>query len=164
MMDSIPIASFLESTYPSPPLAQTSSHGQEIESRVRAVLAKPTYLSIVPREILILSPRSAAYFRRTREAALGHSLEDLMGAHPEKEDKMYEGIKEDMEQLSQLMMANKEQGPFVLGAEPSLTDFFIAGALQSARTVDEGVWRRSVAFEGFRRVYEGCEGWMERRD
>ncbi|KAF2658816.1 hypothetical protein K491DRAFT_689885 [Lophiostoma macrostomum CBS 122681] len=163
IMDTIPIAAFLESTYPSPPLILDSAYGHALEARLRAVVGKATWTSIVPREVKILSPRSAAYFRRTREAVLGHPLEDLLEP-PEKEERMYEGLQEGMRELSEALLRNREEGPFVLGKWPSITDFFVAGALQSTRTIDERAWERRVEFEGFRAVYEACEGWMERKD
>ena len=162
MMDSWPIAQFLESTYPEPSLTLTSTLGTEIETQARAV-AGPTYrASVMPREIKILHPRSQEYFRRNVEASLGHPLEDLLQG--DREEKAWKAIDEGMRKLSGLMRTNKDDGPFVLGKTPSYTDFFVAGSLQCGRTVDEGVWERNVRYEGFREVYEACVPWMGKRD
>lgn len=77
---------------------------------------------------------------------------------------MWESVWEGMEEVSHLLLTNRSEGMFVLGANPSLTDFFIAGSLQSARVIGGGVFERMVALEGYRRVYEGCEVWMGKRD
>ena len=64
--------------------------------------------------------------------------------------------------VGELMRTTKAEGPFVLGAKPSGTDFFIAGALQSARMVDEGVFQRNMKYPGFKDIYEGCSPYMEK--
>ncbi|RFN54741.1 hypothetical protein FIE12Z_975 [Fusarium flagelliforme] len=134
IMDSLRIAKFLESTHPDPPLSLLSDLGSEIESKARRAIGPAFATSIVPRENLILSSRSQEYFRTKNEAKFGCKLEDLLN----KEEKTWEGVREKMEELSELMMKNG--GPFILGETPSYTDFFIAASLQSARTVDEGVF------------------------
>lgn len=78
MMDSAPIANFLETTYPDPPVPLTSELGREIEAKGRGVVGPVFRVSVMPREINILSPRAQEYFRRSREASLGHPLEDLL--------------------------------------------------------------------------------------
>lgn len=40
------------------------------------------------------------------------------------------------------MEMNQDEGPFILGARPSYTDFFVVGSIQSARVIDEGVFQR----------------------
>ncbi|KUM55809.1 hypothetical protein ACN42_g11430 [Penicillium freii] len=136
IMDSLPIAQFLESTYPDPPVPLTSDLGREIETKGRGVLGKAIYSSVMPREVRILSPRSQEYFRRTREAALGHRLEDLLDG--DREDRVWGGVSDAMGAIGELMRTHKADGPFVLGVRPSYTDFFIAGSLQSVRVIDEG--------------------------
>ncbi|CAI7570898.1 unnamed protein product [Penicillium palitans] len=162
IMDSLPIAQFLESTYPDPPVPLTSDLGREIETKARGVLGKAIYSSVMPREINILSPRSQEYFRRTREAALGHRLEDLLDG--DKEERVWEGVSDAMRAIGELMRTNKADGPFVLGARPSYTDFFIAGSLQSVRVIDEGVCQRMIKYPGYGEVYEACLPYLERKD
>jgi hypothetical protein len=58
--------------------------GREIEAKVRAVVGTAFRMLVMPRKIGILSPRAQEYFRRTREALLGHWLEDLLD--PDKEE------------------------------------------------------------------------------
>ncbi|KAJ5470810.1 hypothetical protein N7530_008167 [Penicillium desertorum] len=162
IMDSLPIAQFLESTYPDPPVPLTSELGREIESKARSVLGKAIYLSVMPREVRILSPRSQEYFRRTREASLGHRLEDLLDGS--KENQVWGGVSEVMGAVGDLIRTHKAAGPFVLGARPSYTDFFIAGSLQSTRVVDEGMFQRIIRYPGYGEVYEACLPYMEKKD
>ncbi|KAM0259812.1 hypothetical protein ACHAPA_010558 [Fusarium lateritium] len=161
-MDSPAIADFLESTYPNPPLPLTSDLGREIEAQARSAVAPALRISIPPREILILSPRSQEYFRAKTEAQLGCKLEDSIDQ--EKEEKAWADVEKKMESLGELMITNKADGPFLLGAEPSYTDFFIAASLQSTRIVDEGVFQRCIVYPGFKAIYEACLPWMEKKD
>jgi glutathione S-transferase len=162
MMDSVPIAQFLESTYPDPPVPLTSELGREIEAKARAVVGTAFRTSVLPREMGILSPRAQEYFRRTREASLGHRLEDLLD--PEKEEQGWNAVGDGMRAVGELMRTHKADGPFVLGARPSYTDFFITGSLQSARVVDEGVFQRNIKYPGYKEIYEACLPYMEKKD
>lgn len=151
-MDSTPIAKFLEATYPTPPLSLTSELGRTIELRARSVVGPTFRASVLPREINILSPRAQEYFRRTREAALGHKLEELL----DEEEGSWKAVSDGMKEVGELMRTNAAEGPFVLGAKPSYTDFFIAGSLQSARVVEETVFERHMKYAGYKEVYEAC--------
>lgn len=161
-MGSLPIAQFLESTYPDPPVPLISDLGREIETKARGVLGKAMYSSVMPREVRILSPRSQEYFGRTREAALGHRLEDLLDR--DKEESVWDGVSDAMGAIGELMRTNKADGPFVLGARPSYTYFFIVGSLQSIRVIDEGVFRRMIKYPGYGGVYEACLPYLGRND
>jgi glutathione S-transferase len=161
MMDSAPIAQFLEATYPDPPIPLTSELGRAIEAQARGVLGPVFRASVMPREMRILAPRAQEYFRRTREAALGLPLEALLDDG--QEDESWEKVGGRIRAVGELMRTNKAEGPFVLGAQPSYTDFFIAGSLQSARTVDEGVFQRTAEYPGFKDIYEGCLPYMEKK-
>ena len=162
LMDSGPIAQFIESTYPDPPLPLTSELGREIESKARLVVGVAFRQSIMPRETGVLSPRASEFFRRTREAPLEHRLEDMLDG--DKEEQTWKAVADDMRGVDELMLTNKADGPFVLGAKPSYTDFFIAGALQCARVVDERVFQRIVEHPGHRGIYEACLPYMEKKD
>lgn len=162
MMDSVPISKFLEATYPSPPVPLTSDLGREIEFRSRRTIASVLQASVIPREIHILSPAAQDFFRRTREEQLGHPIEDLL--QPGREDAAWQSISDEMKSIGELIMTNKADGPFVLGKQPSSTDFFLVGSLQCARVVDEGVFQRIVAYPGYGEVYEACQPFMIRKD
>ncbi|KAH7311274.1 hypothetical protein B0I35DRAFT_357061 [Stachybotrys elegans] len=162
IMDSPAIAEFLEATYPTPPLPLTSELGREIETKARRAVAPTFGRSIVPREIHILSPRSQEYFRRTQEARLGQRLEDL--CEPAKEKEIWEVMSDKIRAAGELMLTHQADGPFVLGAQPSYTDFFIAGSLQSARMISEDVFQRFHSYPGFMEIYMACAPYLEKKD
>ena len=62
------------------------------------------------------------------------------------------------------MQTNKAEGPFILGAQPSLTDFFFTAALQSARVVDEKIFDRIIRYAGYKEIYNACIPYMEKQD
>jgi glutathione S-transferase len=161
-MDSAAIAQFLESTYPEPAVPLTSELGREIEAKSRSTVGRTLGGSIMPREINILSPRSQEYFRRTREASIGRRLEDVLDLAKEEQDWL--AVDPELRAVGELMRTNKAEGPFVLGARPTYTDFFIAGALQSARMVHEDTFQRFAKYPGFKDIYEGCRPYMERNN
>ncbi|KAK8113197.1 hypothetical protein PG984_013723 [Apiospora sp. TS-2023a] len=166
LMGSIAIAQFLESTYADqPPVPLTSELGNEIGTRARAAIGPVLTKSLMPREVRILSPRGQEYFRRTREAAIGRPLEELLGDEDgDEEQRRWDAVDEELRALGGLLQTRKSEGPFVLGARPSYTDFFIAGSLQCARTVDEGVFERIVKYPGFKDIYAACQPYMEKKD
>ena len=159
-MDSGSIAEFLESTYPNPPLPLTSALGQDILSKSRSVIGPAFQVSILPREIHILSPRAQEYFRRTRETSLGHSLEDQL----KKETEAWVAVDSRVGELEELIRTRGNDGPFVLGSLPRYADFTIAGSLQSARMVDERVFDRLWRIVGLKNIYEACSPLMERNN
>lgn len=160
MMDSYAIVAWLEKQYPDPPLTLTSDLGKEVEAKGRAAFANAYRTSLMSREPAVLPPRSAEYFRRTREATLNHTLEELLADG--KEEKVWAELEPKMREVGELLKSNG--GPFVLGKQPSLTDFFVAGSLQTGRVVHEPVFERIMGLPGFKEVYDACSPWMERKD
>jgi glutathione S-transferase len=155
-MDSIAISLFLDTTYPLPALSPSSD---AIETRARTALGPAFRISLMPREIHILSPRSAEYFRRTREEMLGCKLEEVGSGG--KEEEAWKGVEGEMKAVGEMLVRDKEERA---GKGPSMTDFFVAGSMETARVVDEAVFERMVGVKGFKEVYEGCAEWMDRRD
>ena len=165
LMDSFPIAQFIQSTYPDPPMTLSSEIGDEVEAGIRIATGKAYRNAVMPREIRILRPPAQAYFRRTRELTLGHRLEDLLDSEEEEEEEAtWEGVVEGMKELGPLMRRNEADGPFLLGAKPSYTDFFIAGSLECARVVDESVFQRLMRSGEYEAVYKSCLPYMGKRD
>ncbi|KAJ5726305.1 uncharacterized protein N7483_007662 [Penicillium malachiteum] len=156
MMGSDPISEFLESNCPEPALNMVSELGTKIQTEARTVAWSTFRNSVMPREYKIFSPRSQQFFRRTREATLGHPLFSM--------EENWRAIDPDMQKVNTLLLTNSAQGPFILGEQPSYADFFIAGVLQCARTIEESVFQRLVQYPGFDQVYNACLPFMEKRD
>ncbi|MCJ1337604.1 hypothetical protein MMC09_002886 [Bachmanniomyces sp. S44760] len=84
-MDSGPIAQFLELTYLDPAVPLTSELSHKIEAKAHAVIATAFRTLAMSCEMNIPSPRAQEDFRRTREASLGHQLEDLLDLNTEEQ-------------------------------------------------------------------------------
>ena len=85
---------------------------------------------------------------------MGCKLEELL--NDEKEEMVWNKVEDDMRAVGQLMLTNEKEGNFVLGARPSATEFFVAGSLQAARIVEEGVFERITRYPGYKKIYEAC--------
>ncbi|KAL1410058.1 hypothetical protein Q8F55_004060 [Vanrija albida] len=157
LMDSRAIARWLEDTYPARPITLTSPLSDAVVGLARAAGMAAQY-SLAPREPAVLSPRSRAYFVSMVEGLLGHPLGDLL----QKEEAAWAAADEGMKEASELMMRNCQAGPYTEGERPCAADFFVAGAMASARAIHEGTWEREYAYEGFARVYDGLRPLMER--
>ncbi|KAL7924246.1 hypothetical protein ACQKWADRAFT_287730 [Trichoderma austrokoningii] len=160
VMDSPAVAKFIESTYPDPPVQLDSELGAQIMLKLRAEVGPTAQNSLMPREALIFSPRAEEYFRRTREARIGRPLEELL----EGEDEAWEALEGKSQAIGALMRTNRADGPFVLGARPSVIDFFIAGSIQTAKVIDEGVFQRIAKLPGYLEIYEACQPFMQKED
>lgn len=160
VMDSPAVAKFIESTYPDPPVQLDSELGTQIMRKLRSGVGPTFQKSLMPREALIFSPRAEEYFRSAREARDGRPLEELL----EDEDEAWEALESDKPAIDALIHTNKADGPFILGARPSLVDFFIAGAIQTAKVIDEGVFQRISKVPGHLEIYEACQPFMQKKD
>lgn len=158
--DSPAVAKFIESTYPDPPVQIESVLGNQVMLKLRAGVGPTLQKSLMPREALIFSSRAEEYFRRAREARAGCRLEELL----EGEDEAWEALEGDKQAIGALLHTNKADGPFILGARPSLVDFFIAGAIQTAKVIDEGVFQRIMKIPGHLEIYEACQPFMQKKD
>lgn len=158
------IAKFLEETYIKRPVSLDPSSDEEEQSHEDAqATALVLRASLTPREVKILSPRAAEYFRSTREKTLGHSLEDLLPS-PEKEDEAWAAVEDKVAANAEKTRKKNPNGPFAAGSTPGFEDFSSAGIMQCTRVIDEGLFMRLYRFPGYREVYDACEPWLRRQD
>lgn len=164
-MDSLVIARFLEETYPAPPVPGIGSEAsEELLAQVRSAAMLPFRTSVTPREVLILSPPAAAYFRRTREPVVsgGQPLEVLLEGG--KEEEAWSAADAELRELGEKLRARRGEGPFIFGAGPTWADFTMFGNLQCARVVDEATFQRLVSYPGLGEVYEAVLPFAGKKD
>ncbi len=129
--DSWAICQYLDDAYPdTAPLAegaQAWGHAlfvkQWTERSLQVALAPILYLDILAH----LHPKDRAYFRSSREARIGTTLEDFTAdpaAHLER-------LRRALEPLRATLAAQ----PFVGGPSPSVADYVVFGAFQWARCI-----------------------------
>lgn len=161
IMNSGTIAKFIEQTYPESGMAPWDPAKDELTELMRSSIGPVMQASLVPREIHILSPRAQEYFRRTREARLGVPIESLLEG--DREDKAWATIDADLRAMAERLLVDRP-GPFTRSDRPSRRDFFVAGSMESARIIDDGVFQRLHAYGGFGAVYDACLLWMNKRN
>ena len=161
--DSWEIARFLESTYPDRPSlfggATGEAHALFVKFWCDQTLQSLLFSIILPDLFARLHEDDRPYFRQTREARLGRTLEEL--AVPPKA-----GVASLSDALGPLRATVKRQ-PFIGGASPSFADYIVFGAFQWARCMspirllapDDSVfaWRGRLfdAFDGYARRAPG---------
>ncbi len=161
--DSWEIARYLESAYADRPslfgCATGEAHALFVKLWCDQVLQSLLFRIILPDLFARLHEDDQPYFRRTREARLGRTLEEL--ALPPAE-----GVAALHDALGPLRALVKRQD-FIGGASPSFADYIVFGAFQWARCVspirllepDDQVyaWRDRIfdAFDGYARQARG---------
>lgn len=150
LMDAIEIIDFLNLQYafftitPSPP---------ELEAHFRYVMMALYQVVVVPRILLILSPRSALAYRRDHEAMCKHPLEDYLA----KEDEYWERYIGDLRQLGEALLLQRGKKHYLYSDfQPSMLDLLIAGTMLGARVVHEDVYLRTLDFPGFSEMMMSC--------
>lgn len=163
-MDSLAIATALETQHPSPPLHLDNN----LHATVGAILGKialpliPVFMPLIGRTIV---PESAsAYFHETRAQRFGMPLE-LLEAEKGGEQ-AWVAARPGIEDLKAFLRENKkDEGPFVLGSEVCYADFVVAAMMESLRRIGPELYARFVQEDGegaLRALHEACSQWMEK--
>ena len=163
--DSWAIATYLEDTYPDRPSLFGGEGGRAMGRMLNAwgdvAIVGGIFPMIAADIVTHLEPVDAAYFRKTREALLGKSLEEMAAGR----DKAVEGFRRS---LTPLRMTLKTQ-PFLGGASPNYADYIVFGGFQWARAIspfkllaeDDRIyaWRKKLfdAFDGMARKSPGYD-------
>lgn len=143
VVDSYPIAKYLEKTYPDTPKlfpAGTDAFQAFFIHGFWAGYAFPVFMIIISRVAGSLAPRSAEYFRRTREVKFGNTLEALNT--PEQ----WEKLESSWTKLQSFLFNNGEgKDSLMMGDRITYADIQIACVLVWARTIcgaDSDDWKR----------------------
>lgn len=149
LLDSLPIAKYLDETYPSsqPPLFPAGA--DEVQSSfLETFFPKygfPLFMVVISRVATSLPPASQHYFRTTREAQFGKRLEELNT--PEN----WEKLEAALAKLKELYLANEEAGGTLLvGKTITYSDIQVASILIWARIImgeNSEDWKRISGFQ-----------------
>lgn len=163
---SFAIAEHLEDTYPDRPSLFGSSEGRALARFVSQwaddTLHPAIALVILPDIFAVLHEKDRAYFRQTREAAFGTTLEELAAGR----EPALAALRRVLKPLRGTLAAQA----FLGGAAPSYADYAVFGAFQWARIVGAtdlvpagdpvAAWIESLldAFGGLARSARGARG------
>ncbi len=127
--DSFAIALYLDEAYPDRPTLFAGEGGQAMARFIErwSQLTLHPYIGVAAMmdEYRILDEESAAYFRRSREARFGKSLEAVAG----ERDAKLAGFRASLQPLRSMLSYQ----PFLGGPSPLFADYIVFGALQWAR-------------------------------
>jgi glutathione S-transferase len=126
--DSWAIAEYLEAQYPTPPLfggASAQAHARFINAWADAVLVGGIARLILRDIYDVIDPVDRVYFRQSREARFGTTLEETQAGRQM-------GVAAFRESLLPLRLVLRAQ-PWLGGAAPSYADAIIAGTLMWPR-------------------------------
>jgi glutathione S-transferase len=158
--DSWEIGRYLESSYPDRPSlfggATGEAHALFVKFWCDQVLQSLLFSIILPDLFARLHEDDKPYFRQSREARLGRTLEEI--AVPAQQ-----GVASLGTALGPLRSLLKGQ-PFIGGAAPSFADYIVFGAFQWARCVSPiKLLERSDAVFAWRdRLFDAFDGYARR--
>lgn len=133
--DSWAIARYLDATYPDAPLLPNPAHARFINAWADGVLG-PAIAPFVVRDILDIIPETAReYFRSSREARFGRTLEQVVEGRESRREAF-------AATLMPVRLVLREQ-PWLGGEAPDYADYIVAGSLMWARCVS----RFAILFE-----------------
>jgi len=164
IMDSKRIALAINERYPSPPLQIESKYYSWLEANYGKLMTdfEGVYLPNIPRRLL--SEASQPYWYRTREEAVGMSLDQL---EKERGGEVGWGLVEPLLTEVAGMLRENGEGPFFLGKEVSYADFWWAGFLLFVKRIGEDLFeellkRSGVDSAAHTELLEGVRPWSER--
>ncbi|TBU48540.1 hypothetical protein BD309DRAFT_853559 [Dichomitus squalens] len=132
--ESAAIARYLEKTYPNFKPTLIPPETDALHAAFEAVFWKTLWPDLrqimLPPTNALLNPRSAEYFRRTREAMDGEKLEDWTPAGSEKRERHWRGVERALDTFAEWLgtYGNREK-LFFTGVDISYADITVASFL-----------------------------------
>ena len=168
VMNSANIIPKLEAKYPKPSLYLETGLHKEAEKLITDLGLATWWDGMVTTKDELLPPRSSEYFARTRKEVFGASLEDCAAA--KGGETAWKNAVEPIKKLAAFMKEHRkkgeEDGPFVLGNEPSYADFMIVTMFECYERCHDESYQK-VVVEGdlsFKALHEACRPWLKRDD
>jgi len=128
--DSFAIALYLDETYPDRPTLFGGEGGKAmarfIERWSQLTFHPYVGVAVLMDEYAMLDRESALYFRQSREARFGRTLEEVAAGR----DARLAGFRASLEPLRSMLTYQ----PFIGGQSPLFADYIVFGAMQWART------------------------------
>ncbi|KZS96331.1 hypothetical protein SISNIDRAFT_407139 [Sistotremastrum niveocremeum HHB9708] len=147
--DSWKIALYLDKTYPdTPTLLPPGTKGLQKSyiDWVEDYIFDPLFPVLLRNTTYGLNPPSAEFYRRTREAWLGKTLEEYMPIGPKSEEAL-DKVKKNLTKLAAFLDQNateeNEQPMFIMGDQLSYGDLVLAGIFMWFKiSSEEHIWNR----------------------
>jgi glutathione S-transferase len=131
VVDSWAIANYLEDNFPDRPSLFGGAGGRSMSRLINAwgdIAVVGGIFPMVAADIhSLLDPADADYFRSSREARLGRTLEEVVA----QRDRTIVSFRKSLEPMRQTLKAQ----PYIGGATPNYADYIVFGGFQWARVV-----------------------------
>jgi glutathione S-transferase len=164
LMDSRAIAAAIEERYPSPPIELKPP----VEEKVRPDFIEaftelqPVYVTTVYRRLI--NEASKPYFRETREAVFGKTLEQVEEENPA--EAAFEKARPGLTRLTEHLKRNG--GPFFEGEKVTFFDIVYAGMLLFFKDMGDDIWGLLLKSTGEGEVHEkfleAMSPWTKKND
>ena len=155
--ESARIARYLDATYPDAGPRLLSREADALYAAFEAAFRTQVFphrqALAVPLACLQLSPRSAEYFRCTREEMAGARLEDLAPPGSEKRKGHWAGLEKAFTVVAQWLDAGEDGRPFFMGEQISYADITVASFLIWFRILfgeESEEWKTMMRWNGGR--------------
>ncbi|KAI7346761.1 hypothetical protein KC320_g7659 [Hortaea werneckii] len=159
IMDSLVIARKLNGMYAEPKLIFDETSLADVQKGL-GMTARPLFPVIMPRIATIVTQDSKAYFREMRARDYGMPPEEFERTKGGK--KAWADAEPGFRFLAELY-GKENDGPFLMGSQPSFGDFVIVAFIECSMRVGEDMGERWLSMdERLARVHEACRPWIEK--
>ncbi|KAJ7174110.1 hypothetical protein C8R43DRAFT_977118 [Mycena crocata] len=150
--DSTKIAEYLDATYPDTPRLMpkgTIALHRAFEETAQSLLVPALYPYCLPGTTATLNPVSAAYFRTTREALIGKTMEDMQ---PKGEDHvvLWQKLQDAFGKVDGWVRANGEGSNYLGGDTVCYADMWVAAYVWWIKVVRPDTWDEVKLWHGGR--------------
>ncbi|KAJ5372333.1 hypothetical protein N7517_004339 [Penicillium concentricum] len=167
LMDSDPIAMYIDKLYPSPPLFPSGDASYSLMVAVLKILAliSPSTRSlVVPNVPSGLDERGRKYFIQTRSEAFGKPLSEVRPTDETELLALWQLVEKESETLIKMLKGKDgKKGPFLEGETAGYADIILAGVLAFFQRFDQGNFEKLLVLGNgeFKALYEACLPWLE---
>ncbi|KAJ6178573.1 hypothetical protein N7519_009034 [Penicillium mononematosum] len=167
LMDSEPIAMYIDKLYPSPPLFPSGDASYSLMVAVQKIvsLIRPSMVALViPNVPSGLDERGREYFIRTRTEAFGKPLSEVKPTDEGELLALWQLIEKETEPLIKMLKGKDgKKGPFLEGEKAGFADIILASLLAFFERFDRGTFEKILVLgDGeLKALYEACLPWIE---
>jgi glutathione S-transferase len=169
LMDSEPIAMYIDKLYPSPPLFPSGDASYSLLVAVHKILSlslmSPSLRQlIIPNVASSLDPRGQEYFIRTRSVMFGKPLSEVRPTDEAELSGLWQIVEKETEPLLKMLKGREgKKGPFLEGEKAGYADFVLASVLAWIHRFDRESYDKILVLGNgeFKALYDACLPWLE---
>jgi glutathione S-transferase len=167
LMNSEPIAMYIDKLYPSPPLFPSGDASYALViavSKSAALFWEVVRVLVIPNVPSGLDERGREYFIRTRSEWFGKPLAEVRPTDEAVLDGLWQTLETEFTPLIRMLKGKEgKKGPFLEGERAGYADIILASDLAFVHRFERGTFERLMALRDgeLKRFYEACLPWLE---